>query len=293
MNINTELYKTFYCVAKEGSISKAAEQLYITQPAVSRSIQQLEEKIGCKLFFRIPKGVKLTSEGQMLYMYVEKAFNFLYLGEKKISEMKELEIGDISIGVGDTICKHYLVPHLKQFNHNFPAVNIHVTNQKTDVIIEMLKKGKIDIGIINLPVEDEQLLITKVMEIHDCFVVGSKYRHLSLEDQSIIELVKYPIMLVEKGSNSRAYIDKYFETNGIDIKPEIELGNFELLAQFAMIDFGIACIIREFFLDEMEKGLLYEIKTKEHITSRNIGLAHLKSVPLSAAAKKLINFLSF
>lgn len=291
ININAESYKTFYYVAKEGSISKTAQQLFITQPAVSRTIRQLEEKIGCMLFFRTPKGVKLTGEGEILFNYVEWAFNYLYLGEKKLMQMKNLESGEISIGVGDTICKHYLIPYLKQFNRDYPGIRIHITNHKTFDIINRLKNGEIDLGIVNLPIEDEQLRITKVMDVHDGFFVGAKYKQLSETPISIKDLVRYPIMLVEQGSNSRKCMENYFQDHGISIKPDFELGNFELLAQFAMIDFGVACVIKEFFLEEIRSGQLFEVPVKESIPPRGIGVASLKVVPLSAAAKALIYLL--
>lgn len=291
MEINTELYKNFYMVAREGSISKAAEVLYISQPAVTRSIQQLEEKSGCSLFFRTPKGMKLTKEGETLFKYIEQAFNFIAQGEKKLSEIKELLAGEITIGVGDTICKHYLLPHLKNFNHAYPGVRIHVRNHTTPVIIDMLKKGLVDLGIVNLPVADTALKIHKIMDIQDCFVVGERYKGLTWSSKSIAEIVQYPLLLLEQGSNSRIYIDEYLARHQIRVKPEIELGNFELLVQFAMIDFGVACVIRNFIAYELEKSLLYEVKLQEVIPPRHIGIAYLNTLPLSAAASRFLSFL--
>jgi len=292
MIINTELYRTFYIVAQEGSISKAAEVLYITQPAVSRSIQQLEEKCGCSLFFRTPKGVKLTKEGAILYKYIEQAFNFINMAEKKLSEIKDLKAGEITIGVSDTICKHYLIPHLKDFHHNFPNIRIHIANHTTPVIIDLIKKGKIDLGIANLPIsDDEDIEVHKIMEIQDCFVVGEKYKELAESPRTLEEIVNYPLLLLEKESNSRAYIDKYFAENHITVHPEIELGNFELLVHFAVIDFGVACVIKNFIKEELNKSLLYEVNLINPIPPRYIGLIHLKSVPLSAASNKFLSFL--
>lgn len=291
MFIDTELYKNFYMVAKEGSISKAAELLFITQPAVSRSIRQLEEKSKCTLFFRTPKGVKLTKEGEILYQYIEQAFNFIYLGEKKLAEVKELEKGEITIGVGDTICKHYLLPHLKNFNHLYPGVRIHVRNHTTPIIIDLLKKGKIDLGIANLPIEDYGLSVHKVIEIQDCFIVGEKFKELAAKPVSITEVVNYPMLLLEKGSNSRVFIEKYLAQNHIAIQPEIELGNFELLVQFAMIDFGVACVIKNFISYELEKKFIYEVRLLEPISTRHTAIIHLNSMPLSAASKKFLSFL--
>lgn len=292
MNINSELYKVFFFVAKSKSISKAAEQLFISQPAVSRSIKQLEERLGCMLFFRTSRGVSLTKEGESLFTYVEMAFNFLFLGEKKISQIRSLNEGELSIGVGDSICKHYLMPYLKRFNTENPNINIHITNQKSFEIANRIKEGKIDLGLVNLPLDDEMLRITKLIDIHDCFVVGKKLMHLANNKISIKNLIKYPIMLVEKGSNSRKYIEEYFQNNLIRIDPAFELGNFELLAQLAIINLGVACVIKEFFLHELETAELFELSLIEDIPARSIGVASLKMVPLSSAAKEFIYLLT-
>jgi len=289
--MNLELYKTFYFAAKYGSISKASEQLYITQPAVSRAIKQLEDNMECTLFVRTPKGVKLTQEGEILYTYIDQAFNFISAAKKKIEDIKNLLSGEIRIGVSDTLCKHYLLPHLKHFNKAPPAIKIHVICPTTPEIISYLKAGKIDFGIINMPFYDELLRIKNLMEIQDCFVAGEKYKHLSTRKQSLSEIVKHPLILLERSSNSRLYIDRYFQDNSISVTPDFELGNIDLLIQFARFDFGIACVIKNFIKDELEKGYLYLIEPLEKIPPRSIGAAWLKDVPLSIAAKELINSL--
>lgn len=124
--MNLDLYKTFYHIAKCESITKAAEQMYITQPAVSRAIRQLEEELGCTLFVRTAKGVKLTLEGNILYQYVDQIFQFLSTAEKKINDVKNLNSGEVRLGVSDTLCKHYLARYLKLFNTLHPKIKIHV-----------------------------------------------------------------------------------------------------------------------------------------------------------------------
>ncbi|HCS75644.1 MAG TPA: LysR family transcriptional regulator [Clostridiales bacterium] len=285
---NTELYKSFYLVAQYGSISKAAERMYITQPAVSRAIMHLESVMECTLFLRTSKGVKLTPEGEILYSYVEQAFNFISTAERKLSDIKNISSGEIRIGVSDTLCKHYLVPYIKIFNNLHPAIKIRVTCPTTPGIISLLKAGKIDFGIINMPYHDEQLAVKNLMPIQDCFVAGEKYRLLSEGMQPLCEIVKHPLLLLEKNSNSRTYIDQYFKVNSVSALPDFELGNIDLLIHFAKYDFGIACVIKNFIKDELENGTLYEIKPIEKIPPRAIGAAWLKDVPLSIASKELI-----
>ncbi|MBM7865661.1 LysR family transcriptional regulator [Heliobacterium gestii] len=296
MFINAELYRAFYLVAKEGSISKAAEKLYITQPAVSRSIQQLEEKLGCALFFRTPKGVKLTKEGELLFPYIEQAFNFITFGEKTLTQVKELEKGEIIIAAGDTICKQFLPPHLKTFKQAYPGIRIHVTNENTPSTIRLLKKGQIDIGFVHSPIVSdpsatEALSVYEVFEIQDCFVVGEKYRELAEQPRSLEELAQYPLILLEKGSSSRIYIEKFFGQHNLSLKPEFELSDFELLIRFARIDFGVACVIKNFITEELAGGSLFEIKPLTTIPPRHVSVAHLKTIPLRTAAKAFLSFL--
>jgi len=291
--MSLEAYKSFCLVAKYGSITKASEKLFITQPALSRSIKQLELELGCTLLYRTSKGVKLTQEGEVLYHYLDQAFGFISTAEKKINDMKNLLSGEVRIGVSDTICKYYLVPYLKLFNTFFPHIKIQVLCQTTPGIIKLLKSGKIDFGIINLPYSDEYLEFKSILEIQDCFVVGQKYKQLCSQMQHVSNIVKYPMILLEKASNSRNYIDKYFIDNSISVKPDFELGNIDLLVQFAKYDFGVACVIRNFIEDELEKGRLFEVKPIEKISPRSIGVTWLKNVPLSKASNELINILDY
>ena len=156
-----------------------------------------------------------------------------------------------------------------------------------------MKAGKIDFGIINLPYKDDQLEFQNILEVQDCFVAGEKYARLSKQMQPLKKIIKQPLLLLEKSSNSRIFIDEYFKTNSVSTEPDFELGNIDLLIQFAKYDFGIACVIRNFIEDELEKGRLYEIKPIEKIPSRHIGVTWLKNVPLSSAAKVLISNLDY
>lgn len=291
--MNLELYKSFFFVATDGSMSKAAEHLYITQPALSRAIKQLEEDLGCALFVRTPKGVKLTQEGEILYQYIGQAFNFISAAEKKINDVKNLYSGEVRIGVSDTLCKHYLVPYLKMFNTLHPAIKIRVICPTTPGIIQLLKSGKIDFGLINMPYQDDQLNFKNIMTVQDCFVTGEKYRHLSLRRQPLSEIVKRPMLFLEKNSNSRRYIDHYLQKHGLSVIPDFELGNIDLLVHFVKYDFGIACVIKNFIEDELEKGSLFEVKPIQKIPPRSVGAAWLKDVPLSMASRELINLLDY
>lgn len=292
MEVNFELYKVFYKVAMEGQISAAAKKLFISQPAVSQSIKQLEEKLGGKVFFRTPKGMKLTSEGQILYKYIEKAYGFIIAGESKFQEMQNLEYGEIVIGASDTLCAHYLLPYLEKFNKEFPHIKIKVTNRTTYEILNLLKSGSVDLGILNLPIkEDKNLEIIETLSLEDCFICGDKYYLEFMKEVSLEQLKEYPLILLEKGSNTRRFIDKVFSDNNVLVEPEIELGSVDLLVKFAKIGLGISFVTKNFIHNELDNKEVFEIKIKEEIPKRKVGVVTLKGVPLSPAGKKLFDFM--
>lgn len=289
MDVNLELYRVFYHAAREGSVSRTAQKLFISQPAVSQSLKLLEQKLGGSLFFRTSKGIRLTTEGEELFKYIEPAVNFISNGEKKFSEMRNLLSGEINIGASDMTCKYYLLTYLEEFHRSFPGVRLHITNGATPETISLLKRGSIDFGVISLPVdEDGSLMLSKCMEIQDCFIAGEKYKVLSERELSIKELCSYPVLLLERSTSTRKYIDNFSREQGCELNAEIELATSDLLVQFAKRELGISCVVRNFAEEELEKGTIFEIKLKEKIPPRSIAFVRLKNVLLSAAAERFV-----
>lgn len=287
---NMEWYRAFFEVAHTGSFSKAAERMFVTQPAVSHAIKQLEFRLGGPLFFRTSRGVKLTAEGEVLLKFVSQAHHFLENGEKKIAEMRMLMAGEVKIGAGDTLCRYYLLPHLESFHKQYPDIKIQVTNRTTRETIALLKEGRIDFGIVNLPIDGQQLHVRESMTLHDCFVAGPEYVGDSDSDRALSweELTRLPLLMLEKGSSIRRHADAFAERQGVRLKPEIELGSIELIVQFARIGLGVGCVIREFVRDELAEETLRELPLAPALPSRRIGLVTLRDVPLSAAAQRLL-----
>ena len=291
MAIRLDLYKVFCEVAKCQSFSMAARELYISQSAVSQGIMQLERELQVRLFTRTPKGVNLTSEGNLLFEYVNSAINLINVGEKKLFQAKGLMVGELKIGVGDTISRYFLLSYLEIFHNEFPNIKLRIINRTTLELCAMLKSGEIDIAICNLPIEDTSIEVRKCMDVHDIFVCGEKYKDKISTPLSLEEIVDLPLILLESKSNSRQYIERYMLSQGVKITPEIELGSHELLLEFAKINLGISCVVKEFSQEYLNKGILYEIETLEGIPKRGIGICFLKSVSLSATSTKFIKIL--
>jgi LysR family transcriptional regulator, cyn operon transcriptional activator len=292
---NLESYRVFYVTAKCGSFTRAAAELFITQPAVSHAIKQLETKLGGPLFLRTPKGVKLTSEGEVLFRFISQAYHLIEAGEKKLAEIHLLQEGEIRVGAGDTLCRYFLLPYLEAFHQRYPSIRFQVTNRTTQETVALLKEGKIDFGIVNLPLqaEDRMLEVRESIELQDCFVSGTSIDVPGLAEAPLTfaQLQQYPLLMLERASTTRRYIDRFAQEQGVALNPEIELGSIELLVQFARIGLGLACVIRNFISDELQSGVLREVLLQPPIPARRVGLITLRDVPLSSAARQFMEML--
>lgn len=291
MSIKLDLYKVFCEVVKYRSFSNAAKSLYMTQPAISQAMMQLEEELGIRLFTRTPKGVIPTKEGQILFEYANSALNLIDVGEKKIEESRNLMVGELRIGVGDTISRYFLLPYLEEFHNEYPNIKLRIINRTSLELCNLIKSGHVDIAICNLPIEDSSLEEKKLIDIHDIFVCGKKYKDRISSPLTFSEISNFPLILLEAKSNSRQYVEKYILSQGVRIEPEIELGSHDLLLEFAKINLGISCVIKEFSQEYLKNGSIYEVKTVEKIPKRSIGVCSLKSVSLSPASQKFVEIL--
>ncbi len=288
MATRLDLYRIFCEVAKCRSFSSAARELYMTQPAVSQAVMNLEEELGIRLFTRTSKGVALTNEGELLFEHVNPAINLIHVGENKLLESINLKVGEMKVGVGDTISKYFLLPYLEIFRNKFPNINLKIINRTTTELLTLIKSGEIDIAVCNFPIRDAAVETRKCKDIQDIFVCGEKYRELCRKPISLEEISGLPMILLERKSNSRLFIERYMTSRGIRVTPEIELGSHDLLLEFARFNFGIACVVEEFSQEYIKASKLYKLELTDAIPPRSIGFCYLRSVSLSPAAQKLV-----
>lgn len=260
MTNNYELYKVFYWAAKTGSLTQAAKALYLTQPSVSHAIKQLEERIGVTLFYRTSKGVSLTQEGKILFSYIEQSQILITLAEEKMVALKNLDSGELRIGGSDSLFKHYLLPFLEDFHVKYPGIKLHLNHGTTPEVISYLKEGRIDLGVVRMPIFDSQLEVTESIELQDCFVAGERYAELKGQALSMEQLMEYPVILFSRNSRVRMAITELFEKYGHELKPDIEVGSVDLLIEFAKRGLGISYVTREFVAKELKEGSLFEIE---------------------------------
>lgn len=290
LDISLDLYKIFCVVARTGNMSAAAKELYISQPAVSMSIRQLEDRMGSKLLARTTKGVRTTPEGSVLYEYLEQALSLIKTAEEKYSELVNLEKGEIKISASDTVIANFLMPYIEKFCDLYNNINIKVTNKTTYESLKLLKGGKVDLCFVNLPIpEESDLEITELIDIQDCLVGGAKYKYLCEKGIELKDIKGYPLMLLEDLSNSRRFLDKYAKENGVLFEPVLELGSSDLLFDFTKINMGLTYVTREFYREQIENGEIFEIPVNPPVPKRAIGMVKLKNVALSHAAAGFVN----
>ena len=294
MPIHLELYRTFYVTARAGSISKAAKELFTSQPAVSQAIKSLEGKLGGQLFHRTPKGVILTSDGAFLFQYIEQWYGLVELSEARFLELKNISVGQIRIAVCSAICKYHLMGYLERFCLKYPDIKISVQDKPSEEIVRALEQGKVDIGVINLNVKHESSLhVFQTFQMQDCFVTGEKFKDRLDTPVSVRALVNhYPIILLEQGGSTRAYIDHYFSSNDLVCEPRMELSNLDLLIAFTKRGLGVSCVVKEYVKKELEQGELFEIPVTEKIPARTLGVGVARDFPLSAATRAFIQIMS-
>ena len=292
MNQNLSSYRIFYTVANTGNISKAAKELYISQPAISKSIQKLEESVGCKLFSRSSRGVVLTDEGKLLYEHVSEAFETLTMGEEKLKRSIELGVGHLKIGVSSTLCKYLLLPYLKEFIRQNPHISISISCQSTNDTLKLLEDNKIDIGLIGKPENLKNIHFDFLEEIEDIFVAAKDYlRNLKARGiQKDYILQSSTLMLLDKNNMTRQYIDDYLQENQIIIKDSIDISDMDLLIDFARIGVGVACVIKNFVREDLENGTLVEIPLGFPIHKREVGFAYKTTTKPSKSLAEFIHF---
>ena len=292
MNIDFELYRIFYVVANHKNITKASAELNISQPAISKSIKNLEEQLGGPLFVRTKRGVILTHEGTEFYNYIKQAIEYINNAENKFTDLMNLEIGRINIGISTTLTREFLLPYLEEFHSKYPKIDIKIVTDITEDLIPQLKNGLVDVVILNLNDKNygNDIEIFRCKEVHDTFVVGKKYKELTKRDLSFKDLNDYPLVLQAKGSNTREFLDTYTQKYNVTLKPNIELASYALIVEFTKIGFGIGYITKEYQKDTLNKEL-FELKIKEKVPSRYIAVALSRNHIPNFSTKKLIEII--
>lgn len=289
-DIDFNLYKTFFAIAKTGSISKAAETLYVSQPAVSRNLKLLEENLNCKLFNRTTKGVELTADAVKLLHYVETAYNTMITGYRMLNDSTDLLTGDIRIGFPTHIGTFLMSKFIKKFNELYPGIKFHIVNKSTTEMVNMLEKRMLDIIVDNYPISSvrEDVEIFELMEVENCLVGDYKYKNIANgEKLKVNDLHKYPLLLPTAGLSTRKDLEK---TLNCELDPMFEVPTTEVMLDLVKKGLGIGYFAKLSVKDEINNNVLYQILLDKNLPKTKICIAYVNEF-LASASKRFVELL--
>ena len=286
---NLEYYKVFYYVAKTGSLTAAAEQLFLTQPNVTKTIQKLEEQLGCALFVRTKRGVSLTNEGKILWNRVEPACRLLLTAEQELEATRLLEGGILRIASTEMGFKTYVLPALQRFTEDHPNVKVMFYNALTGRILEMLRTGAIDIAILHAPFDyDDSMEMYPIDVCPECLAVGPRYAFLAERVNRLADLQKYPFVSMPEGSATKTYLSALFQKQGMTFEADIEVTTTELALQAVASNLGIGILPWQLIGERVARGELFSVALTEELPGRDVCALTSRAIPVSVTARAFL-----
>lgn len=296
MSASYEHYKIFYYVGKYKSFSKAAKALNNSQPNITRTMNNLEMELGCKLFIRSNKGVALTSEGEKLFLHVQAAHEQLQMGEAEINSSKKLQnecisIG-FSIGITEILLHDKILPILRDYHRLYPGTHVQIINNSTPNLVSAVSDGSIDLAVVTaFSNSNLNLHETILNSFQDILIAGPSFSHLKDQNLTLADLVQYPIINLWKGTETFEFYKNIFSLHGLPFEPEIETATTDQVLSFVANDMGIGFISPRYAKASLQKGEVFQINLAENIPIRNISLIHNIERPVNLASSILQNMI--
>ena len=291
-NINLNLYKAFYDVAKLGSISKAAEKSYTSQPAISKSIKKLEDELKTKLFIRKLNGVELTEKGKELFYYVEKSYHNLVLAERNILENDNLERGKLAIGMPSNIGSFLLFDKIVAFHKKYPNIEITIITGGTHTLIDLLNSHEVDFVIDTSPIDvklNKGITVTKLKEVKYIFMCKKDTKLKNIKDiNSIKKIINYPLILPIEGTANRNDLDILFEKNNLIPQNVLNIHTTEMIIAAVKNDLGIGYVIYNLVKDDRELEI---INLQEKLPTVDINIIYNRELLTKAPLEFIKNYL--
>ncbi|MBW2660041.1 MAG: LysR family transcriptional regulator [Deltaproteobacteria bacterium] len=287
MNLNQ--LKVFYYAAKHGGLSRAAEALFITQPAVTKGIQRLQEQYNLRLFNRFGKKMVLTDAGEVLFDFAEKIFQIEGQAEEIIRDLQQRKKGHIRIDATETFGAYYLPAIVNPLSKSNPHIRISVNILPNDFVVEQTASLNNDLGFISYPQEHKNLIIREVLE--DKLVVIAHPDHAFSRKNSLTpaELDGQFIIMHEEKSATRITTEVFFKKHGVSPLIPMELSSNEAIKRAVEQDIGLGIMSRNVVSEEIRKGTLKAIQLSDPSMKRKFHMIHHKDKYISESLQQLID----
>ncbi len=293
MELNWELCRVFYQVARCRNFSRAAAMLFTSQPAVSRSMAALERELGCRLFIRNRRGVELTPEGRIFYAHVEAGCEQFRRGREELAQAVGLQSGSIAIGASETALRGWVLSRLDRFHALYPGVKLRLYGGTSFEAMEELKSGAIDFAVAAFSGGVFRALKeTRLCSFRDVFVASDRFSDLKDRPVSLRELLTYPLICHRRGTLTFEFLEGIFKEHGFDFDPSMEPETSDLVIELARHGFGIGFVPEQAAARSIEQGSLFALRLAETIPSRSISLLEYEGHTLSLAARRLRDMLT-
>ena len=285
MYISYDYYRIFYYVAKYGNITQAAKILLNNQPNLTRAIKTLESELGCPLFIRNNRGMKLTPEGERLFEHIRIAFENIEAGEAEFIESRNLEKGTVFVAASEVALHCVLLPVLKQYRTLYPGIRLKISNHSTPQAVDAIKNGIADIAVVTTPTLPSAMIEeVTVRKFHEVAVCSAAFSELLGEKVGFAELLSYPMISLGTQTKSFELYSEFFAEEGLHYHPETEAATADQILPMVKADLGIGFIPRE-FLQGVEG--VFVIETEKSLPEREIRIVKRHEQTLSIAAKEL------
>ena len=289
MNLNQ--LQGFLEVARENSFTRAAEKLYLTQPALSLQIKALEEELGEALFEREGKRLSLTGAGQVLQERATQILELVDQARQDVVSVQELRRGQLSIGTNDTNCLYLLPSVIQSFRASFPGVEVRLTDRKSSEVATLVAEGAVDFGIATLPLLDPRIETDPICWREDVAICSFSHPLVTAAGVTLAELAEYTLLLLEKGSSTRALVERMMAEQGIIPRMTMELGSIEVIKRFTEIGLGVAIVPGLAVTEEIKAKRLHAFRL-EWMNPSPIGIVKRRNGYLSPSSKLFIKMLT-
>lgn len=288
MNVNLEYYRIFYYVAKYQNFTRAARAMGNSQPNITRAMNLLEQEIHCTLFIRTNRGVRLTPEGEKLYIRVSAAMEQLQTAEEELHESSGLEHGTISIGASETALNIYLLEKLRTFHMEYPGIRLKIYNHSTPQAAQAVKNGEIDFAVVTTPTDVETpLKKVDLYSFQEILVGGKTFMALGSQELSLAEVQNYPFICLGRETQTWKFYQQIFERHGLELMPDTEVATTDQILPLVKNELGMAFLPEAMAREAIEKGEIIELSLRESVPQRSVCMVYDRQHPLSAAAKEL------